>query len=190
MHYLKIILISYLSPCKLFQTFTNLFKSLTLLPLLKKINIILGKIVAISQIPSISYPDFLILHIKKNNRIITTHFHTFLPVTEDELFIIFFLGMISPPVPWSLYLQLFHNLTLTSCIFNFCSDTVGSLIFCIVKSLTFLSLFPLFPSTVKFLKRILYAMVFKPDYILESHGELWDHTDAQSPTPEILTQLV
>lgn len=60
MNYLKVILSSYLSPCELFQIFTNVFKSLILLPLLlQKVNIILAEIVAISQIPSISCPNLL-----------------------------------------------------------------------------------------------------------------------------------
>lgn len=114
------------SPCELFQFFINVFICLTLLPLLlQKVNIILAKLVAISQIPSTSCPNLLMKQVKmKNHRtVIVLTFPSLSPVTEDELFIIFLFKDEFPTSDSDVY-TFVSSITwiLIRNIFNFCSE--------------------------------------------------------------------
>lgn len=139
------------SPCELFQFFTNVFICLTLLPLLlQKINIILAKLVAISQIPSTSCPNLLMKQVKMKNHgtIILLTFPSHSPVTEDELFIIFLFNDEFPTSDSDVY-TFISSITwiLIPNIFNFCSED-NSYCRLVFFSLSFLS-FPLHPSSWK-----------------------------------------
>lgn len=146
------------SPCELFQFFINVFICLTLLPLLlQKVNIILAKLVAISQIPSTSCPNLLMKQVKmKNHRtVIVLTFPSLSPVTEDELFIIFLFKDEFPTSDSDVY-TFVSSITwiLIRNIFNFCSENNS---YCQVLY------FPLLSFAPKFLKIIPHTLVFKTD---------------------------